>query len=442
VTLNHVVGITFVPAFRWLSAIADWDHPASVEEARHIAARCARIVVTPAGGAGALEDVHVIGAREFETMAREITHLHDTMHEIRWRAFGGGGVPVSRLESHAFMRFLRAEVLKAPILGRTRSPAATGSVARYSARMIAFFGMGLLGTGFVRAMRRRGEDVQVWNRTHAKAQRLETEGARAFPDPAECARGAARVHLALSDDAAVDDLIERARIEADAIIVDHTTTSAEGAKARSARWKNYVHAPVFMGPQNALEGTGIMLLSGDRGRFEALRPVLEPMTGKLIYLDERPEAAASFKLLGNMLLMFLTAGFADMLALGKALDVAPSDVGTLLEHFNPGTTLPARLKRVIEARFDEPSWELAMARKDARLMLDEAARGRPLGGAARDRGAHGSGDRRRARRRRLDGDRERRALQRRSTRRLMAAPSILSKRYCGATVAQARGVNL
>ena len=29
-----------------------------------------------------------------------------------------------------------------------------------------------------RQIRRRGEDVQVWNRTHAKAQALEADGAR------------------------------------------------------------------------------------------------------------------------------------------------------------------------------------------------------------------------------------------------------------------------
>jgi len=43
--------------------------------------------------------------------------------------------------------------------------------------MIAFLGMGLLGSNFVRALRRRGEDVQVWNRSPAKAKLLEAEGA-------------------------------------------------------------------------------------------------------------------------------------------------------------------------------------------------------------------------------------------------------------------------
>ena len=35
---------------------------------------------------------------------------------------------------------------------------------------------------------------------------------------------------------------------------------------------------------------------------------------------------------------------------------------------------PARLKRILAADYDNPSWELQMARKDARLMMEEAAR--------------------------------------------------------------------
>src|SRR6185295_19693303 len=98
------------------------------------------------------------------------------------------------------------------------------------ATMIAFFGMGLLGSGFVRAYRRRGEDVHVWNRSPDKARALEADGARAFADPAEAARGAARVHLTLSDDAAVDEVLERAApgLSPGVVIVDHTTTSATG----------------------------------------------------------------------------------------------------------------------------------------------------------------------------------------------------------------------
>jgi 3-hydroxyisobutyrate dehydrogenase len=245
--------------------------------------------------------------------------------------------------------------------------------------MIAFFGMGLLGSNFVRALRRRGEDVHAWNRSPDKAKALEADGAKAFSDPAEAARGAARVHLTLPDDAVVDEVLERARsgFTASTVIVDHSTTTTQGALARIARWRErgitFVQAPVFMGPQNARESTGIMMVSGPRSVVEPLKPVLAPMTGKLVDLGERPDAATAFKLLGNCFLICMTTGLAEMLALAKALDVPAAQAAGLFDAFNPGMTIGARIKRMVDASFSDPSWELAMARKDARLMMETAA---------------------------------------------------------------------
>lgn len=251
--------------------------------------------------------------------------------------------------------------------------------------MIAFFGMGLLGSNFVRALRKRGEDVHVWNRSREKAKALESTGATSFDDPAEAARGALRVHLTLSDDAAVDDVLEKAKagFSPATTIVDHTTTSASGTAARAKKWEErgiaFQHAPVFMGPRNALESTGIMLASGELARFDALAPHLEKMTGKLVYLGAQPERAAAMKLLGNLFLISMVGGLRDVLALAKAERVPTDDVISLFELFNPAASIPARLKSMRRATFSDASWELAMARKDARLMIEAAeAAGAPL----------------------------------------------------------------
>ncbi|MEY4581843.1 MAG: hypothetical protein RL701_6546 [Pseudomonadota bacterium] len=247
--------------------------------------------------------------------------------------------------------------------------------------MIAFLGMGLLGSNFVRALRKRGEQVQVWNRSADKAAALSEIGAVAHSDVVAAVRGVTRVHVTLSDDAAVDDVLERALpgLVKGLHIVDHTTTSPTGAKARVQRWAErgivYTHAPVFMGPQNALEATGVMLASGDRARYDELEPALSKMTGKLVYLGPEPDRAAAFKLLGNSFLMFLTAGLSDYFALAKATGVPAKEAATLFQFFNPGVTVPARVEKILSGTYAQPSWELAMARKDARLMLEAAERG-------------------------------------------------------------------
>jgi 3-hydroxyisobutyrate dehydrogenase len=46
---------------------------------------------------------------------------------------------------------------------------------------IAFLGTGLLGSGMVEAMRRRGLSVTVWNRTASKARALEALLHRMLP---------------------------------------------------------------------------------------------------------------------------------------------------------------------------------------------------------------------------------------------------------------------
>ena len=244
--------------------------------------------------------------------------------------------------------------------------------------MITILGTGLLGSGFTRALRKRGEQVRVWNRSPDKARALEAIGAVAVADAAEAVRGADRTHVVVSDDAVVDAVLAAAApgFAPGALVLDHSTTSTAGARERTARWRErgivYHHVPVFMGPQNAADSTGLMLISGDRDVVARVSPMLTPLTGKLVDFGPRVDAATAFKLLGNLFLMALTAGFTDMLALAKAMGVAPSEVATLFEHFNPGASVPARFKRMTDADYDHPSWELAMARKDARLMQAEA----------------------------------------------------------------------
>jgi 3-hydroxyisobutyrate dehydrogenase len=239
--------------------------------------------------------------------------------------------------------------------------------------MLTILGTGLLGSGFARALLGKGERVQVWNRSPERAAALEAHGARAFTDAAEAARGADRVHIVVSDDAAVESVLAAAKLAPGTLVIDHTTTSTEGSRTRSLRGDLvYMHAPVFMGPQNALESTGLMLLSGERARVERVTPLLAPMTGKLIDLGERVDAAAAFKLMGNTFLMGFTAAIGDLIGLGKALGVSPAEAIGLFDHFNPGSATTARAKRMASGDYRSASWELAMARKDARLVQAEA----------------------------------------------------------------------
>ena len=246
---------------------------------------------------------------------------------------------------------------------------------------IAFLGTGLMGTGFVRRLLSQGHEVQVWNRTAAKAQALQAQGAKAFADAAAAVAGVDRVHLSLADDDSVDAVLEplAGAIAAGTWIVDHTTTAATATAARVARWdargRTLVHAPVFMGPANAAEGTGIMLVSGAPARCETLLPVLQAMTGQVVNMGPQPERAAAFKLLGNLTILGIIGVLGDVNRLGHALGIGTQETFSLFKHFNPGLTLTGRAERIVSADVSAPSFELAMARKDVRLMIEEAEQG-------------------------------------------------------------------
>jgi 3-hydroxyisobutyrate dehydrogenase len=244
---------------------------------------------------------------------------------------------------------------------------------------IAYFGTGLLGAGFVRRLLENGHTVHVWNRSPEKARALEADGAIAFTTPAEALHGVEQLHLTLADDASVDAVLEplAGAIDDALWIVDHTTTAPTPTAERVARWdargKRFVHAPVFMGPANSRAGTGIMLISGDPARIAALEPLLQTMTGTIVKLGDAPERAASFKLFGNLMLITIMAGLADMNRLASAVGVSTKDAMALFDAFNPGMAVPLRGAKIASGDFS-PSFELAMARKDVRLMIEEAGR--------------------------------------------------------------------
>ena len=245
---------------------------------------------------------------------------------------------------------------------------------------IAWYGAGMMGSGFVEALRARGDEVAVWNRTAEKARALERFGAKAHEDPRDAARGAERIHIILSDDVAVDGLLERldGAIEQGTLVIDHTTVAPGPTAARFERCARkgieFLHAPVFMGPQSCREGTGMMMCSGPTARFERVEAELKKMTGALWYVGERTDKAATLKLVGNQMLFFIVAGLADSFALARSMDIMPAEAYELFGHFKPGGAVDARGKTMSEGNF-KAAFELTMARKDARLMLETAAAG-------------------------------------------------------------------
>jgi len=247
---------------------------------------------------------------------------------------------------------------------------------------VAFIGTGLLGSAMVEGLLKRGDTVTVWNRTKAKAHALEPLGAAVAATPADAVAATDRVHLTLPDDAVVDAMMASVapRLTGDAIVIDHSTTSPVGTKARLGRMAasgvRFLHAPVFMSPPMARDSLGLMLVSGPETEFEAVKRELAKMTGEVWYIGEDGARAAALKLFGNSMLFVITAGLGDVFAMAKGLGIPAADALSVFSKFSVGGVIKSRGEKMSSGDF-EATFELTMARKDMRLML-EAAGNQPM----------------------------------------------------------------
>jgi 3-hydroxyisobutyrate dehydrogenase-like beta-hydroxyacid dehydrogenase len=246
---------------------------------------------------------------------------------------------------------------------------------------VAFLGTGLMGAALAEAAAKRGDSVTAWNRTTAKAKALESFGVRAAATVPDAVRGAERVHVMLADDAAVNSVLDAAGDELrSAVVVDHSTTSPAGTAERARRLEAqeiaFLHAPVFMTPQMCRQSSGVMLAAGSRATFAGAEAALRAMTGRLEYLGERPDLASANKLFGNAMIIALCGGLADVYTMAASLGIDATEAHALFGKFNPTGVLLYRGAAMARGDYT-PSFELTMARKDARLMI-EAARGGEL----------------------------------------------------------------
>lgn len=242
---------------------------------------------------------------------------------------------------------------------------------------VAWLGTGMLGSGFVLHLRDKGVTVDAWNRSPAKLAPLAAAGVTTHANAVDAVKEATRVHLCLSDDDAVDGVLKQivTAVPKTAYVVDHTTTSPQGT-ARRAEWARdhglaFLHAPVFMAPEHARAGKGLMMVSGPQALVDRAQPALAAMTGKVMPMGERPDKAAAFKLFGNCMILAMAAGMSDLFVLARATGIDLVEALGLFKDLQMGRQIDGRGMRMAEGDF-EPTFELAMARKDVRLMIETA----------------------------------------------------------------------
>ena len=152
-------------------------------------------------------------------------------------------------------------------------------------KKVAFIGLGVMGYPMAGHLQAAGHQVTVFNRNSDKAQRWQQQyGRSTAPTPAAAAAEAEFVFTCVGND---DDL--RAvtlgkdgilqTLNEHAVLVDHTTASAEVARELAAacaqRGAHFIDAPVSGGQQGAENGQLTIMCGGEQDAFDRAREVMD-----------------------------------------------------------------------------------------------------------------------------------------------------------------------
>lgn len=196
---------------------------------------------------------------------------------------------------------------------------------------IGFIGTGLMGHRMIRNLMKNGFQVQVWNRTKAKAQDLIDEGAFWTDNAAQCAHDVDFLITIVGYPKDVEEVYFGDHGVIDGAnpgitIIDMTTTSPKlDTKINQAAIDHKLlslDAPVSGGLSGAQNGTLSIMVGGDQATFDHAHPVLAAMGDKIIL--QGPAGAGQYTKMANQIaLAGALSGVCESLCYAKAVELDP-----------------------------------------------------------------------------------------------------------------------
>jgi 3-hydroxyisobutyrate dehydrogenase-like beta-hydroxyacid dehydrogenase len=248
---------------------------------------------------------------------------------------------------------------------------------------VAFIGLGVMGYPMAGHLQKRGYQVTVFNRTQRKAQDWAQQyGGQSAATPAQAAAGADFVMLCVGNDQDVRSVVYGdtgvfSAMAAGAILVDHTTASAdlarELASAAAAQQCGFLDAPVSGGQAGAQNGQLTIMVGGEATIYQQAEPVLQSYARSCRLLG-----VAGSGQLAKMVNQICIAGVVQGLA--EALHFATQaglDSKAVLDVISKGAAQSWQMENrgysMVEGRFDF-GFAVDWMRKDLGITLDEARR--------------------------------------------------------------------
>lgn len=245
--------------------------------------------------------------------------------------------------------------------------------------MIGLVGLGAMGSGYLSRLMEMNRNVLCFDAMHearARATAQEANVAEALSDLRVCDI----VLLSLPNAAIVEAvMMELGPLLAPGTIVVDTSTSEPDTTKRLAliakeRGYCFLDGPVSGGPLGARSGTMTMVVGGAEDAFTKARPLLETMTGKLVYIG--PSGAGHTVKIANNLLC--AANLVLMSEMAQMADLAGISLSELLTGVNAGSgrsgVSEVNFPKWIENETYNSGFTMGLMRKDVGLATALAGR--------------------------------------------------------------------
>jgi 3-hydroxyisobutyrate dehydrogenase-like beta-hydroxyacid dehydrogenase len=249
---------------------------------------------------------------------------------------------------------------------------------------IGFLGTGIMGFQMARRLAEAGYPVKAWNRSRAKAERLEPFGITIADRPTDAVAGCSVVISMLSNGPTTDEVLfgpdDTRRIPIEimdrgAVLVVMSSIPVETARAEAGRAAAhgiaYVDAPVSGGEVGATEGTLSIMAGGDAQVIGGITELLGVM-GRVTHVG--PAGSGSLAKLANQIIVANTiAAVAEALLLATVGGADPAAVREALRGgFADSRILDLHGRRMIEGNW-QPGGPAKHQLKDLRSAADLAA---------------------------------------------------------------------
>lgn len=243
---------------------------------------------------------------------------------------------------------------------------------------LGFIGLGVMGSGMVKRLLNAGHSVTGYNRTKSKAYKLLDAGMTWGDSPRAAAEKADVIFSMVTDTAALQAIADGsdgvlAGLRAGKIYVDMSTVSPAASRALAnqvaAKGAQMLDAPVSGSISTLEEGKLSIMVGGDPGAFERVKPILQDIGPKVTYVGGNG-LAVSMKIATNLSLAVQMLAFSEGVLLAEKSGIRrETAVEVLLNSVIASPMVKYRGPFIL--KMPEEAWfDVGMMQKDMTLALE------------------------------------------------------------------------